>query len=227
MQIKYSPPTSFLSFPIADCVEILEERLGLSPTSNGNLSESSSTVNRTSFSDQTRGKKNPLGFIVDFFRPKKAKSSSSPIEVCEEGPGSDQGPDRRVRVRTADRNCNHRTRLGAAAATAEDGGRLSTPRRQKESEVLKSIEKLHVSRTDNPVLQGRTPARQQRPTVLPVLPAAPPAGPTTSTAEAENGCPDEATVDHTMLIRSPPPIIKHEQWTQEDLGTHSSAFITF
>ena len=149
---------------------------------------------------------------MDFFRPKKAKNTH--IEVCDESQVTCNESDSSTNgYNINNRNLNQSTRLGAGSPNLQQNSseevRLSTPRRQKESEVIKSIEKLHVSRTDNPVLQNRTPAKH--PTHLSVV--SPISDPETSpSTETDN------TIDHSMLIRSPPPIIKHEGSISESPG---------
>ena len=141
---------------------------------------------------------------MDFFRLKKAKNNH--IEVSDENQvTSNESDSSSTEYNINNRNLNQRTRLsGGSPSLQQNNGeevRLSTPRRQKESDVLKSIEKLHVSRTDNPVLQTRTPAKH--PDHLPI--SSPVSNTNTSTSSE-----GDSTVDHSMLIRSPPPIIKHE-----------------
>ena len=189
---------------ILECIEILEESLGLNASSNGNFSLSNTNTGNNISIEQNRGRKNPLGFIVDFFRPKKAKNNH--IEVSDENQvTSNESDSSTAEYNINNRNLNQRTRLGGSSSNLQENNsdevRLSTPRRQKESEVLKSIEKLHVSRTDNPVLQNRTPAKHPE-----HLPVGSPVSNTNTSTSSEG----ESTVDHSMLIRSPPPIIKHE-----------------
>ncbi len=193
------------SFSLADCVQILEEKLGVSATSNGNVNIANANLANNTATDITRGKKNPLGFIVDFFRHKKARNSQ--IEVPDgSNVTSIECPNASGQQSSDNRNLNQRTIAGVGSRTLlqTDGEevRLSTPRRQKESDVLKSIEKLHVSRTDNPKLQSQTPARHH-PGHLPVLPDV-----SSHNADIQPAPDDE--VDHSMLIRSPPPIFKRE-----------------
>lgn len=194
-----------LSF-ISECIQILEERLGLNATSNGNFNISNANIGNNVSTEQNKGRKNLLGFIVDFFRPKKAKNNHIDVSdesqvICNESDSSTSG------YNINNRNLNQRTRPGAGSPNLQQNNGEEvrcTPRRQKQSEVLKSIEKLHVSRTDNPVLQNRTPAKHPKhlPVVSPVSNTE--TSPSSSSSEADNN------VDHSMLIRSPPPIIKHE-----------------
>lgn len=155
-----------------------------------------------SAAEQSRGRKNPLGFIVDFFRPKKAKSThieETPVtwNEAENSNSSTSG----YNINAAKGINHNKNRMGAGSPEFTEGGegRLSTPRRQKESDVLKSMEKLHVSREDNPLRQKKTP---QHPMTLAISP--------------ESG----EDLDHSMLIRSPPPIIKRDESVSPTPGTH-------
>ena len=152
------------SFP--DCVNILQDRLQLNNHTNG------VTIHETDNSHTPKGKKNPLGFIVDFFRPKKTKNNNH-LETGDHSSSVSHSPS---------------SGLTSERTSAEATRSCSTPRKLKNSEVIKSIEKLHVSREDNPAVKSRrnTPTRIGIPTDV------------------------EVDDDHSHLIRNSPPTLRHE-----------------
>jgi len=79
-------------------------------------------------SSPVRSRRNPIGFIIDLFRPKR-----SSIKAPEEGDGAIES--------------SHYSDKADSIIMCH-----SPVKRQKESEVLESLEKIQISREDNPVL---------------------------------------------------------------------------
>ena len=87
----------------------------------------------------------------------------------------------------------------SSVCTSQEGSQCGTPRKHNPQEVMRSLEKLQVSREDNPALlrSKRHPGRAESPAPPDDLVLVVP--------------PDGNNVDHSLLIRSPPPQLRQEQ----------------
>ena len=169
-------------------------------------------------SETTKGKKNPLGFIVDFFRPKKPKAShldhsDNSQRTYNETSGSSES------VTNSDNNNSGASRGDYSSANAESSdARLSTPKRQKESEMIISMEKLYVSREDNPLMTRMKSDEYELGEIQPSHSQNVPLGAGRQVLPPTG---QDVDLDHSHLIRSPPPTLKRngspvqQKWSQE------------
>ncbi len=188
---------------VVECVHILEERLGLGQDGR----QASQSQNNQSNNDNQvhKGKKNPLGFIVDLFRPKKVKSNHREISDESEVMFTET---------TDGGNKQHADNLSKNATTSNSDAdkeespaaqlMTTTPKKQQEEEMLKSMEKLQISREDNPALKKYSDNSHQLGKIRTSHSQNIPLGGGKKVLPPAMNSPD-SKLDHSFLIRSPPP----------------------
>ena len=171
--------------------------------------------------DAAKSRKNPFGFIVDLFRPKnKALStelSSShadthKTDISEEDLETSNGTTEECSEELCSTDTNFSVTVvnfpQKTGSSSLPGSKLSTPvKRQRDSEVLRSMEMIHLSREDNPVLVKIRNSEQSLlgSTDLGIegTERVPPPVPLNSDSSSSE-------VLHQSLVRSPPPVIKRQ-----------------
>ena len=191
-------------------MQILEERLGLRGTNGSVETAGGNSLNKNT--EPSKVRKGPLGFIVDFFKPKKAKTNSN-------DPTDNAQYDNNLVVGDSSYDNNHRLNRPINATGGQHPDRLNTPKKLREPEMLISMEKLQISREDNPMMGGggspNTARGSKRDSgyelgqIQPSHSQNVPLG-----AAARTVLPprvhDNANMDHSHLIRSPPPTLKRD-----------------
>ena len=187
-----------IPFVLTECVQLLEQRLGIVSTDASRLSAEGPTTE----DNNNRSRRNPFTFLVDFFKPKKGRSDTPDSTMIhkEEGDGSN-----RTALLQEENNPSVDTQ-GSNGALNSDGICVS-PHKQINPEVIESLEKIQISREDNPTVQQhiRKLSSDSRSSVhdSPKIEA----GASCLTIHSDS---ESSTVDYSHLIRSPPPALKRE-----------------